>query len=123
MWALSPAASKLGSLITSRDLNILVTKSHQARSLKWAGALLVERVSTDSSNNLNIKAYAHSVRGRARYASQMCIRDRIMTTKVPETVLSEREASQGVKLGHMRYVLMLSLVLCAAAGIIFYLFH
>jgi hypothetical protein len=39
-----------------------------------------------------------------------------MTAKVPETVLSEREVSQGIKLGHMRYVLTLSLVLCAAAG-------
>jgi hypothetical protein len=43
--------------------------------------------------------------------------------KVPETVLSEREASQGIKLGHMRYVLVLSLVLCVALGIIFYFFR
>jgi hypothetical protein len=46
-----------------------------------------------------------------------------MTAKIPETVLSEREASQGFKLGHMRYVLTFSLVLCAAAGTMFYLFH
>jgi hypothetical protein len=46
-----------------------------------------------------------------------------MTVEVPETVLSERKASGGVKLGHMRYVLVLSLVLCAAAGTIFYFFH
>ena len=46
-----------------------------------------------------------------------------MTAKIPGTVLSEREASQGIKLGHMRYVLTLSLVLCAAAGTLFYFFH
>jgi|HubBroStandDraft_2_1064218.scaffolds.fasta_scaffold918425_1 hypothetical protein len=46
-----------------------------------------------------------------------------MTVETPETVLSEREASQGVKLGHVRYVLALSLVLCAAAGTLFYFFH
>ena len=46
-----------------------------------------------------------------------------MTGKVPEIILSERAASQGVKLGHMRYVLTISLVLCAAAGTLFYFFH
>jgi hypothetical protein len=47
----------------------------------------------------------------------------MMTVEIPETVLSERKASQGVKLGHVRYVLIISLVLCAAAGAIFYFFH
>jgi len=46
-----------------------------------------------------------------------------MTTPIPETVLSERKASQGAKLGHMRYMLTISLVLCFAAGTIFYFFH
>jgi hypothetical protein len=50
-------------------------------------------------------------------------KDRIMTVEIPETVLSERKASQGVKLGHVRYVLITSLVLCAAAGTMFYFFH
>jgi hypothetical protein len=50
-------------------------------------------------------------------------KDGTMTVEISEKVLSERKASGGVKLGHMRYVLALSLVLCAAAGTIFYFFH
>jgi hypothetical protein len=46
-----------------------------------------------------------------------------MSAEIPETVLSERKASGGIKLGHMRYVLVLSLVLCAAAGTVFYFLH
>ena len=40
-----------------------------------------------------------------------------------QTILSEREASQGVKLGHMRYVLTISLLLCAVVGILLLVFH
>jgi hypothetical protein len=46
-----------------------------------------------------------------------------MTGKNLETVISGRDASQGVKLGHIVYVLILSLVLCAAVGTVFYFFH
>jgi len=46
-----------------------------------------------------------------------------MAGNIPETVLSEREASQGAKLGHIRYVLLISLVLCAAAAVTMYFLH
>ena len=36
------------------------------------------------------------------------------------TILSEREATQGIKFGHMRYVLGISLGLCVAAGLAFW---
>jgi len=40
-----------------------------------------------------------------------------------ETVLTEDEATQGSKLGHIRYVLGMSLMLCVAAGLFFWLFY
>jgi hypothetical protein len=48
--------------------------------------------------------------------------EKVMSKKVPETVLSEREASQGAKLGHVRYVMLISLVLCVAVGATTYFF-
>jgi len=46
-----------------------------------------------------------------------------MTQDGRQTILSEREASQGIKIGHMRYVLTLSLLLCGAAGVLLLFFH
>ncbi len=46
-----------------------------------------------------------------------------MTQDGGHTILSEREASQGIKIGHMRYVLGISLLLCAAVGILLLFFH
>ncbi len=37
-----------------------------------------------------------------------------------QTTLLETEATQGIKIGHMRYVLGMSLGLCAAAGLAFW---
>ena len=37
-----------------------------------------------------------------------------------QTTLSEREATQGIKSGHVRYVLGISLGLCAATGLAFW---
>jgi len=44
--------------------------------------------------------------------------------KIPPhtTVLSDTEATQGIKLGHMRYVLGAALVLAVAAGFAMFLF-
>lgn len=39
-----------------------------------------------------------------------------------ETVLSDVEASQGIKLGHMRYVLGISLALSVVAGLVMWAF-
>jgi len=38
------------------------------------------------------------------------------------TVLSGAEASQGIQLGHMRYVLGISLALCGVAGLVLWAF-
>jgi len=47
----------------------------------------------------------------------------MMTTPIDhETVLSDVEASQGIKLGHMRYVLGISLALCVVAGLFMWTF-
>jgi hypothetical protein len=42
---------------------------------------------------------------------------RTMAQNDVQTTLSETEATQGIKIGHMRYVLGISLGLCAAAGV------
>jgi hypothetical protein len=39
------------------------------------------------------------------------------------TVLSGEQASQGIKLGHMRYVLGISLALCVLAGLLLWAFY
>lgn len=39
------------------------------------------------------------------------------------TVLSAGQATQGIKLGHMRYVLGIGLALAAGAGVILAIFH
>jgi hypothetical protein len=47
-----------------------------------------------------------------------------MTTKTnQQTILSEVEASQGIKLGHMRYVLGVSLALSVVAGLALWSFY
>jgi hypothetical protein len=47
-----------------------------------------------------------------------------MTTKTDQrTILSEVEASQGIKLGHMRYVLAISLALSVVAGLALWSFY
>jgi len=46
----------------------------------------------------------------------------MMTQIGQETVLSDVEASQGIKLGHMRYVLGISLALSAVAGLVMWAF-
>jgi len=45
-----------------------------------------------------------------------------MTQSNRETVLSDIEASQGIKLGHMRYVLGISLALSVFAGLVLWSF-
>ena len=39
------------------------------------------------------------------------------------TVLSGRQATQGIKLGHMRYVLGIGLALAVGAGVFLAVFH
>jgi hypothetical protein len=46
----------------------------------------------------------------------------MMTPIGRETVLSDVEASQGIKLGHMRYVLGTSLALSIVAGLVMWAF-
>ena len=45
-----------------------------------------------------------------------------MTPTDRQTVLSGAEASQGIQLGHMRYVLGISLALCGVAGLVLWAF-
>jgi hypothetical protein len=70
----------------------------------------------------NVSSGRRKVCSGERHAARF-FKDRNMTVEIPDAVLSERQASQGIKLGHMRYVLALSLVLCAAVGTLFYFFH
>jgi hypothetical protein len=47
-----------------------------------------------------------------------------MTTKTDQqTILSEVEASQGIELGHIRYVLGISLALSVVAGLALWSFY
>ena len=46
----------------------------------------------------------------------------MMTQSDRQTVLTGVEASQGIQLGHMRYVLGISLALCAVAGLVLWAF-
>ena len=45
-----------------------------------------------------------------------------MTQSDRHTVLTGVEASQGIQLGHMRYVLGISLALCVVAGLVLWAF-
>ena len=45
-----------------------------------------------------------------------------MTQSHRQTVLTGVEASQGIQLGHMRYVLGISLALCVVAGLVLWAF-
>jgi len=46
----------------------------------------------------------------------------MMTQNDRQTVLSGAQASQGIQLGHMRYVLGISLALCVVAGLVLWAF-
>jgi hypothetical protein len=59
------------------DTSIFGTKPRQARLIKSAGALIVEGVNTDPSNNPNMLADAKNVRGGARRMPKICQEDRL----------------------------------------------
>ena len=46
----------------------------------------------------------------------------MMTQNDQQTILSDVEASQGIKLGHMRYVLGISLALSVIAALVLWFF-